>query len=147
MGSGAGLAMQIPSSFILCVPRVSQSPVTPRTVVMCSPLGLKIIAFHRDDFSYLHLLTTVRPGCPVPPLVGGSILGRPTYSIQWLRSIGWGLLRANQGKGYSGSPLPSCLSLSSDNLLYKEDFLRSVRSRLGLVSDRVVSFGLIIRRY
>ena len=30
-------------------------------------------------------------------------------------------------------------SLSSTNLLYREDFLRSVRSRLGMISDWVVS--------
>ena len=38
--------------------------------------------------------------------------------------------------GYSGLSLSSGGSLSSTNLLYKENFLRSVRSRLGLSSDR-----------
>ena len=44
------------------------------------------------------------------------------YPIQWIESkdgATWELLR---GLGYSGSSLPSCPSLSLDNLLYREDF-------------------------
>ena len=44
------------------------------------------------------------------------------YPIQWVKSkdgATWELLR---GLGYSGSSLPSCPSLSLDNLLYREDF-------------------------
>ena len=42
--------------------------------------------------------------------------------IQWVESkdgATWELLR---GLGYSGSSLPTCPSLSLDNLLYREDF-------------------------
>ena len=44
------------------------------------------------------------------------------YPIQWVESkdgATWELIR---GLGYSGSSLPSCPSLSLDNLLYREDF-------------------------
>ena len=49
------------------------------------------------------------------------------------RELIWGL-------GYSGSSLPSCPSLSSDNLLYKEDFSLAWlhRGRRGLVQSGVV---------
>ena len=67
-------------------------------------------------------------GCPVPPviettMVEGSHSGDSLYyPIQWVKSkdgATWELLR---GLGYSGSSLPSCPSLSLDNLLYREDF-------------------------
>ena len=56
----------------------------------------------------------------------------------------WKLIR---GLRYSGSSHSSWLSLSSVILLYKEDFLRSVRNRCGLDSDRKVSFRLTTRRF
>ena len=39
---------------------------------------------------------------------------------------------------------PGC-SLSLANLLYRENFLQSVLSKRGLVSDRAVSFGWLLR--
>ena len=42
--------MQVPSSFLLCSPGVSQSLVPPRAVVLCSLLGLSINAFSRGSF-------------------------------------------------------------------------------------------------
>ena len=65
--------------------------------------------------------------------------GRPPYPIQWVASkdgATWELIR---GLGYSGSSLPSCPSLSLDNLLYREDFPWSTQGRRDLSSSGVVS--------
>ena len=53
--------------------------------------------------------------------------------------VTWELIR---GLGYFGSFLLSWLGLSSANLLYREDFLLSVRSRRGFVSSRWSALGL-----
>ena len=86
--------------------------------------GIKHNVFRRGDFSHLHPLLAARPGCPVPPVVEGSI--RRTASL--LHSMGkavkdedtWELIR---GLRYSGSSLPSWLSLYPANLLYRVYFL------------------------
>ena len=48
--------------------------------------------------------------------------GQPHLPHSMGREQGWGHLRANLGFGVFGSSLPSCPSLSLDNLLYREDF-------------------------
>ena len=48
------------------------------------------------------------------------IFGGSLFSMG--REQGWDHLRANLGFGYSGSSLPSCPSISLDNLLFREDF-------------------------
>ena len=48
--------------------------------------------------------------------------GQPLLLHSMGKEQGWGHLRATPGLGYSGSSLPSCPSLSLDNLLYREDF-------------------------
>ena len=136
--------MQDLSSFILCIPEVSQSLVPPRAVVLCSPLRLSIIAFLSDDFTDLLPLPTARPGCPVSPVIKISI--RKTASL--LHSMG---KAARMGRSENESGVwgilvhpssPSC-SLSSTNLLNRKDFLQShTRGRHGLGSDMAVSFGL-----
>ena len=71
--------------------------------------------------------------CPVPLVVEGWHSGDILYyPIQWVESkdeATWELLR---GLGYSGSSLPSCPSLSLDNLLYREDFPWSAH-RVGVI--------------
>ena len=77
----------------------------------------------RDDFSHLHPLPADRPGCPVPPVVEGWHSGDSLYHpIQWVEIKDWATWELIQGFGYSGSSLPSCPSLSLNNLLYREDF-------------------------
>ena len=44
------------------------------------------------------------------------------YPIQWVESKDRATWELIWGLGYSGSSFSSCLSLSSDNLLYREDF-------------------------
>ena len=90
------------------------------------------------DFSHLHPLPAARPGCPVLSVVEGwhseDSLNYPIQSVvskdgtTWELIWVWGIL--------VHPSLPSS-SLSSTNLLYKEDFLRSVRRRLDLSSDGV----------
>ena len=90
--------MLVPSSFILCVPGVSQYPVPHRAVVMRSPLILNIIAFRSDSFSHLRLLPAARPGCLVPTVVEGWHSGDSLhYPIQWVRLQGLDHLRVNPG--------------------------------------------------
>ena len=73
------------------------------------------------SFSHLRPLPIATPGVQYHRglgLFGDSLY----YPIQWVESkdeTTWELVR---GLGYSGSSLPSCPSLSSDNLLYREDF-------------------------
>ena len=86
--------------------------------VMRSPQELSIMPSAEADFSHLHALPTARPGYPVPPVVEGWHKGNSlNYLIQWVMSkdgVTWDLI---WGLGYSGSSLPSLLSLSSTNLL------------------------------
>ena len=44
------------------------------------------------------------------------------YFIQLVKRKEWATWELFRGLGYSGSSLPSCPSLSLDNLLYREDF-------------------------
>ena len=132
-------AMQDPSSFTLCLPWVSWSPVPPKAVVMYSPLRLNITPSAGVTSPHPSPLQVARPRCPVIPLIESSIRGMASYPIQWLRlqwmgppeSLSWGL-------EYSGPSLPLWLSLSSPNLLSRDDFLWSVRSRRGLASNKKI---------
>ena len=59
----------------------------------------------------------------------------------------WEHLRVNLGFGYSGSSLPSWLSLSSANLLIRKIFFSMYTwRRHGFVSIMAVSFGLPTKR-
>ena len=60
--------------------------------------------------------------CPVQQWSMGCHSGQWPYPIQRGRPKDEGHQRANPGLGYSGSSLPSCPSLSLDNLLYRENF-------------------------
>ena len=97
--------------------------VPSKAFVLRSPLELIIMPLLGGSTSHLHPLPAARPGCPVPPVVEGWHSGDSlNYPIQWVESkdgATWMLIR---GLGYSGSSLPSCPSLSLDNLLYREDF-------------------------
>ena len=84
---------------------------------------IKHNAFHRGDFSHLHPFPSAGPGCPVPSVVKGSIQGLPPYLIQWVRLQRMGPLWANPGFGILIHLSPPGSSLSSANLLYKEDFI------------------------
>ena len=67
------------------------------------------------------------------------------YPIQWVESkdeATWELLR---GLGYSGSSLPSCPSLSLDNLLYREDFPWPTQGRRDLSSCKVYNKLIILK--
>ena len=48
--------------------------------------------------------------------------GQPPLPHSMGREQGWATWELLRGLGYSGSSLPSCPSLSLDNLLYREDF-------------------------
>ena len=97
----------------------------------------------RGTFSHPRHLLATRPWCSVPPMVKCKYLGTTYSSIQWVRRqrlmVIWELIL---GLGYFGSFLLSWLGLSSANLLYREDFLLSVRSRSDLVSSRWSALGL-----
>ena len=124
-------ATQNPSSFTLCPPGVSRSPVSPRDVAMRSLLGLSIMPSagvnsltsvpcrqSHLDIQY-HLWSQVRFG------------RQPPHSIQWVRSRRIDHPRANPGFGYSGSSFPPGYRLSSANPLYRKDFFLSTRSCRG----------------
>ena len=97
--------------------------VPSRAFVMRSPLELIITPHARGSTSHLHPLSAARPGRPVPPVVegwhSGDSLYYPIQEVESKDGATWELIR---GFGYSGSSLPSCPSLSLDNLLYREDF-------------------------
>ena len=140
-------AMQDAFSFTLCLPGVNRSPVSPRAVVLCSPLGLNINAFNRGSFSTPQSLADNKTW--VSNTTRGqriNIRGLSPHPIQRVGAEGGATWDLIQGFGYSGSSLHSWLSLSSAKLLYREDFLLSVRIRRGLVSSRAISFRLITRR-
>ena len=114
--------------------------VPSRVSVLHSPLELSIMPTANSDFFHLQLLSATRHGRPLPSVVEGLHLENILYyPIQWVESKDGTTWELIWGLGYSGSSLPPGGSLSSTNLLYREDFLRSVRSRLGLSSDEVVS--------
>ena len=104
---------------------------------LCHALSSRVIIIPLlgDDFSHLCPLSAARPGCPVPLVVEGwhSEDNLSTHSMG--REQGWGHLRANPRFGVFWFIPPG--SLSSNNLLYRENFLLSVLSRLGLSSEGV----------
>ena len=120
--------------------RVCCSASVPSGVsVMRSPPELSITPSAEGSFSHLRPLPAATPG--VQYHRGLELFGHNLYySIQWVESkdgANWELLR---GLGDTGSSLPSYPSLSSDNLLYREDFPQyDTRSRHGLSSVKVVS--------
>ena len=103
---------------------------------LCHALSLELIItpLLGDDFSHLRPLPAARPGCPVPPVVEGwHSEDSLYYSIQWVESkdeATWELIR---GLDILVHPSPPSGSLSSTNLLYREDFLRSVLTGLAWV--------------
>ena len=119
------LTVSVPSGFsdLMLLGVCCDTSVPSRAFVMRSPLELIIMPLLGGSTSHLRPLPAARPGCPVPPVVEcWHSRDRLCYSIQWVESkdgATWELLR---GLGYSGSSLPSCPSLSLDNLLYREDF-------------------------
>ena len=117
--------IQDSSSFTICLPVVSWSPVPSRAFVMCSSPGLSIM--HQHGWLFLPPSFTGSQTW-VSNITGGRrfIRGQLPYLIQWVRSKGWDHLKANLGFGYSGLSLPPGYRLSSANLLYMEDFLQSV---------------------
>ena len=95
---------------------------------LCHALSSRIKhnTLSRGQLLHLRLLSVARPGFPVPPVVEGWHSGDSLYyPIQLVDSkdrATWELL---WGFGHSSSFLPSCPSLSLNNLLYREDFPRS----------------------
>ena len=100
--------------------------VPSRVFVMRSPLEISIMP---SDEEWL---------LPTPSLAGSQTWMSSTtrgrrltlgeslyYPIQWVESKDWATRELIRDLGYSGSSLPSCPSLSSDNLLYRKDFLQS----------------------
>ena len=114
---GLTRVIQDPSSFTLCLSGVSWSQVSTRAVLLCSPLGLSISAFNRGASSHLRSLQPARPEYPVLLLVREFTFGGLSpHPIQRDRSKGWGVLVHSSF---------SWLSLSSVNLLYRDDFVQS----------------------
>ena len=68
-------------------------------LLSCSLLVLSLIAFRRDDFSLLHPLPTVRPGCLAPQWSKVRFGRQSPYHIQWIRLQRMDHLRANPGFG------------------------------------------------
>ena len=102
---------------------------------------IKHNTFRRRNFSHLRPLAAARPENPVPPVIecSHSRDSPLPYSIGEEQRMG---PPESQSEilGILVHPSLSGRSLSSTNLLYREDFLLSVRSWCGLVSDRAVSF-------
>ena len=98
-----------------------QSYVLSRAFVLRSPLELIIMPLLGQQLLPSLSLTGSHIQCPIPPWFR-VVRGQPLLLHSMGREQGWDHLRANQGFGYSGSSLPSCPSLSLDNLLYRKDF-------------------------
>ena len=117
----------------LCLYHLVSPPDVARSLLWClCPLqslchalssGVNHNASARGSTSHLRPLPAAKSGCPVPPMVEGWHSGDSLYyPIQWIESKDETTWEQIWGLGYSGSSLPSCPSLSSDNLLYKKDF-------------------------
>ena len=93
---------------------------------LCPALSSRIKhnAFSRVQLLPSPSLASSHTWCPVPPWFR-VVRGQPLLPHSMGREQGWGYLRASPGFGYSGSSLPSCPSLSLDNLLYRDDFPQS----------------------
>ena len=134
----------VPSSFILyvhgaCV--ILQSLLEP-----LSCMGLSIMPLLGVTISISVPCRQPDLGVQYHPWSKVDIRGQPPYLIQWLRPQEWAILELILGLGYSGSSLPPGGSLSSTNLLYGDDFVRSFCDKLGQSSDGVVSETLTARR-
>ena len=73
------------------------------------------------SFSHLRPLPAATPGVQYHRGLG-SFGDSLYYPIQWVESKDGATRELIRGLGYSGSSLPSCPSLSLDNLLCMEDF-------------------------
>ena len=116
-----------------CAQSLLSSSVSSRAFVMHSPLELIIMPLLGGDFSHLYPLLTATSG--VQYHRGLRFQGMASLPHSMGRDKGWVTWELLRGLGYSSSSSPPDGSLSSINLLYMEDFLRSARSRLGLSSD------------
>ena len=131
--------VSVPSGFsdLIVLGVCCDASVSFRAFVMRSPLELIIMPLLGWQL------------LPSPSLVGSqtwvssttrgrrlTIGGQPLLLHSMGRKQGWDHLRANPGFGEFWF-IPPGGSLSSTSLLFREDFLWSVRSRLGLSSDGV----------
>ena len=115
-------AMQDPSSFTLCLPGVSRSPVSPRVVALRSPLGLSINTFSRGIFSKPSPLLTVKPEYPVQTCSQRVNIWGCLHTLYKGYELKMGPLESQSGVGVFWF-IPLLLAfLSSANLLYREDF-------------------------
>ena len=119
------VTVSVPSGFsvLMLLGVCCNSSVPSRAFVMRSPLELIIMPLQ----GWQHISSPSLAGSQT--WVSSTTRGRRlAFGGQTLlphsmgREQGWGPLRATPGFGYSGSSLPSCPSLSLDNLLYREDF-------------------------
>ena len=113
----------VPSGFIKCVLDVSSAWVPLSVTVLCSPAGVNLRTVWRRQL--LHITTP----CRQPDLVASfTVVNRLTFggsSLTLFKGVGPRMGSPEsflRGLGYPGSSLPSCPSLSLDNLLYGEDF-------------------------
>ena len=112
----------VPSGFIKIVLDVCSVWVPLSAFVLRSPAEVNLSPLGGDDFSSSSPLAGSQTWWPVPPWSKVSIRGQWLNPIQRGQPKDEGRSRATPGFGDTGSSLPSCPSLSLDNLLYREDF-------------------------
>ena len=111
------------SSFILCLPGVSRSPVLPRAVVLRSLMELSTTKFRRAASPHSSPLLAASPVYPELPVIRRSHYGKSLHTIFKGLEQRVKLPEPYQGLGYFGSSLLSWFNLSSAIFFYREDFL------------------------
>ena len=133
-----------PSSFTLCLPGVSLSPVPPWAVVLRSPLVLSITVFRRGSFFSPSPLSAARRGYPVLPMVRRLHSGLSPHPIQWVGANG-GQLRANPALGILVYPSSPGLAYIQTTSFIEKIFQVYTWGRHGLSFYRGTGFGLVPR--
>ena len=131
----------VPSGFIKIVLDVCSFWVLLSAFVLRSPAEVNLSLLGGDDFSSSPPLAGSQTWWPVPPWSKVSIRGSGLTLFKGVSPrmrVARELLR---GLGDTGSSLPTCPSLSLDNLLYREDFPWSTH-RVGVTLVQAEFTGL-----
>ena len=133
----------VPSGFIKIVLDVCSVWVPLSAFVLRSPAEVNLSPIGGDDTSSSPPLAGSQTWWPVPPWSRVSIRGAVALPYSKGSAQGWGSPESYSWFGDTGSSLPSCPSLSLNNLLYREDFPWSAH-RVGVTLVQAGFTGLVL---